>query len=274
MTTFYSIVQYVPDPIRDERANVGVVVFGDGQVRTRFLHNWTRVRQFGSEDISFLQQFANRAKSWSDPEVPLPGLGEAVRLDESGLRAIAGRWLNTIQFTEPRASTLEPEALLNEMANRMLTEAPTRRTAYRDRRIAGKIARDSVREALKSRVGNDWRQLMKRRETRIPGQLDEHSLDVVVGNGNLRFAAQGLSFENDDDKEVDRDVKITAWTVDDIRNAKAGLELAVVALPPRHASMVYDHALHIFQELHAEVVPETAVKEWAERVASAVVRDA
>jgi hypothetical protein len=272
VTTFYTVVQYVPDPIRDERANVGVVVFGDDRIRTRFLQNWARVKQFGSEDISFLQDFARRAKSWSDPEVPLPGLAEAVRLDEQGLRAIAGRWMNTVQFTEPRASLLDPEELLQEMSARMLEEPTRRQVSYRDRRVAGKIARESVRDALKNRVGKNWRQHLKPAAHRLEGQLDQHSFDVVIANGRPRFAAQGLSFENDDQREVDRDVKITAWTVDDIRKVGAkDLDLAIVALPPRQPSAAYAHALHIFDGLNAEVVPETAVKEWAERIASTVV---
>jgi hypothetical protein len=36
MVCYYTIVQYYPDPIADERINIGVMVFGDDQVRSRF----------------------------------------------------------------------------------------------------------------------------------------------------------------------------------------------------------------------------------------------
>ena len=59
MTSHYSIVQYVPDPIADERINVGVIATGEnGTVRVRFLGHWQRVHQFGRGDVSFLQEFA------------------------------------------------------------------------------------------------------------------------------------------------------------------------------------------------------------------------
>ena len=32
MATFYSVIQFVPDPVADERMNAGVVVFGNGRI--------------------------------------------------------------------------------------------------------------------------------------------------------------------------------------------------------------------------------------------------
>ena len=66
MPAFYSIVQYVPDPVIDERINVGVIVFGEGRVMSRFVDNWRRVRNFGSEGIAFLRKFADQAEQMSD----------------------------------------------------------------------------------------------------------------------------------------------------------------------------------------------------------------
>lgn len=36
MVSRYSVIQYVPDPIADERMNVGVVVFNDDTVLCTF----------------------------------------------------------------------------------------------------------------------------------------------------------------------------------------------------------------------------------------------
>ena len=33
MSSYYSVVRYVPDPVADERINVGVVVFGSDYFR-------------------------------------------------------------------------------------------------------------------------------------------------------------------------------------------------------------------------------------------------
>lgn len=87
MVSYYTVVQYYPDPIADERINIGVMAFGDGRVRSRFIQDWRRVEQFGGEDISFLHDFARRAEAW----------------EETTLR-------------EPLYSTREPDELLDEMA--------------------------------------------------------------------------------------------------------------------------------------------------------------
>src|SRR5579885_3191655 len=40
MASFYTVVQYVPDPVADERINAGVIVFSRDRVAARFVKNW------------------------------------------------------------------------------------------------------------------------------------------------------------------------------------------------------------------------------------------
>jgi hypothetical protein len=52
MTSWYSVIQYVPDPIAGELINIGLLVSDEQEVQVHFLQNWERVRCFGmSEDI-------------------------------------------------------------------------------------------------------------------------------------------------------------------------------------------------------------------------------
>ncbi len=65
MASRYSIIQYVPNPIADERINIGIVAFNDQLVKTRFVKSWKRVRCFATDesDIDYLQEFtANMQK--------------------------------------------------------------------------------------------------------------------------------------------------------------------------------------------------------------------
>lgn len=56
MVSRYSIIQYVPDAIANERINIGVLAFDDQVVRVKFLAKWNRVVHFApSADISFLK---------------------------------------------------------------------------------------------------------------------------------------------------------------------------------------------------------------------------
>ena len=107
MPSYYCVVRYVPDPIKEEQINIGVIVFGYGCVRTRFTTNWQRVYNFGDNDIGFLKDFVS----------------QAARLTERRIREIADRWINTIQLTQPRASELTLEALLKDVAQRYLGES-------------------------------------------------------------------------------------------------------------------------------------------------------
>ena len=47
MTSYYTVVRYVPDVVRDERVNIGVIVFSDNEKRSQFLKNWGRVKSLG-----------------------------------------------------------------------------------------------------------------------------------------------------------------------------------------------------------------------------------
>ena len=78
MTSFYSVVQFVPDPIIDERLNIGVVVFGNGIVRTRFIDNWKQVTAILPAYADFIRDFTSRCSD----------------MDETTIQSIGGRWIN------------------------------------------------------------------------------------------------------------------------------------------------------------------------------------
>jgi hypothetical protein len=269
MASFYTVVQYVPDPVTDERLNVGIIAFDSGVIRSRFLRRWRRVQQFGAESIAFLKEFAQQVGQSSRSEVPLPGLGTTVALDADAIRAISGRWMNSIQFTEPKASLLAPDELLAETAPRFLREVAPRRRGFRDRRAAASLATSRVAAALEERVGEASRDLL-RKNVKLQGEFDQHQFDVAVQNGRVFFAAHGLSFEGPLTRDLEKEIDATAWGVDDVKRQQPRLPLAIVALPPRTQSKTYERASRVFEGLRADVVDENQVDEWAQRMAAAV----
>jgi hypothetical protein len=268
MAVKYTIVQYVPDPVKDERVNIGVIAFEDGTVRSRFLRTWARVQTFGGESVEFLKDFARRVSGWSDTTLPLPGFETEVRLEEEGIARIAGRWMNSIQFTEPRASMLSPDEVIDEVAPRFLNERVVRR-GFRDRRVAASLARTSVREALRETLGNDWQKVYKTNAV-LKGSLDEHQFDVAATNGKPFFAAHGISFEVPPSRELRKEIDATAWAVDDVRKEHPNLPLALVALPPRTQSKLFASAQRVFNGLRVDVLVGGEVSEWASVRASLV----
>lgn len=123
MSSHYSIIQYVPNPIADERINFGVLVFDEHSVRTRFLQNWGRVRSFGKpESIDFLKDFADKMEAAAKDGLLFPGevLGKVPRCER--MTKIARDWMNSIQITEPRGSLLGVDELLEDTVKLFLVE--------------------------------------------------------------------------------------------------------------------------------------------------------
>jgi Protein of unknown function (DUF3037) len=270
--SFYTVVQYVPDLVADERVNVGVLVFQDNLIRSHFLRSWKRVQAFGGEDVTFLRDLAQRVKEWSSDQLTLPGTKPGLGLNEEALMRLAAEWRNTVQFTPPRASILAPDELLTDVASQFLREQVRQKPRFRDRPAAAKLAATKLRYALQARLGEQAKAMLKR-NIRIPGALDEHLFDVTVMNGDIRLAAHALSFEGPHTPALEREVKASAWAVDDIRKRRGDLELAVVALPPRTRSKAYDQAAHVIRELGATFVAEQEADAWANLMAELVAAE-
>src|SRR2546422_6558376 len=195
MPTTYTVVQYVPDPIADERLNIGVIAISGDRARARFLANWARAERFGNASVNALRDFARQVDEAALPNLALHGLGGRMELSEAKLQAMARRWVNSIQFTTPRTSLLEPDDAIDTLAQRFLHEHVPAVREFRDRRAAAAVAVRSIRHALANRIGGRGRgrELVRRRHP-LAGHLDTHRLDAVVGNGRALLAAHGISF--------------------------------------------------------------------------------
>jgi hypothetical protein len=105
MASRYSVIQYVPNLIVDERINLGVLVSDEQDVRVRFLQNWERVRNFGlSEDIDLLKKFAHEMQEVTKDGLLFPGDYPSDLPRHERLMKVAYGWMNGIQVTEPRGS--------------------------------------------------------------------------------------------------------------------------------------------------------------------------
>jgi hypothetical protein len=111
MTSYYCLFQYAHDIAGDERVTFGVITYDSDGICTRFLEDWSRIRAFALKDIDFLDEFALRTTY-------VPPTLEDVRF-------WVRNWHNSLRLTEPRASLLSKEELLDRIAEKALTE-PTK----------------------------------------------------------------------------------------------------------------------------------------------------
>jgi hypothetical protein len=261
MSAYYCVIQYVPDPGKDERINAGVVAFSGDQVRAQFVRDWWRVQRFGDRSISFLKDLARQLKEAEN------GTGD---FTEAVIRTMAGKWMNSVQFSEPRGSLLNLEDLLDDASQRFLHEPRPPKARPRDRRAAAKLAAKAISDALETLGGKEARGLLKRNKS-IPGRIEEHKFDVAVGNGRPTFAADAFSFEGSDLEGVAIDVRAAAWGFEDVRKKSPDLDLAVVFLAPDLENNEVTSATRIFDDLGADVVLEADIPDWADSIAEMAV---
>lgn len=267
MASRYSVIQYVPNPISDERINLGVLVFDENVVRVHFLTSWKRVRYFAAtEEIDFLRNFTHNMRKAVKTGLLFPGDRKGDMLCHERLLEASLNWQNSIQFTQPRGSLSSVDKLLEEVISIYLLEPPEKSNRLRDRQAAAKIATSSVRNVFKKKYGQDKAQDFIKTSFSLEGGHKKHKFDVAIANGNPYLAAHGISFEVHTPETTQDSV---AFMIVDVKSEQPNFPLAVVALPPKKESSdfktlksSYDRMTTTYKSLGAMVVSENSVESW------------
>lgn len=175
MASRYSVIQYVPNPIADERINIGVIVFDEKIIKVHFLRSWERVKAFGKEDIRFLRDFARRMGEASKNGLLFPNddpnNGQS-RVDR--LRKVSRGWINSIQFTEPRGSLENVDSLFKEAINTYLVDEIPVQQNMRDDRVFQKRSNSIVRSKPKNHSSRVTKSLKKEIVSKDNSLIDYH----------------------------------------------------------------------------------------------------
>lgn len=274
MASRYSIVQYVPNPIADERINIGVVAFDDNDVRVQFLNNWSRVQAFGREDIHFLRDFAKRMNFAASEGLLFPGDEPDGTPKHERLKKIAQGWINSIQFTEPHGSLDNVENLLEDIAQTYLVNVVPTKTK-RNRQDAARITTSIIRKTLISYDDKPALKEMLKNDFPVKGSHKQHKFDAVVANGKPYFAAHGISFEVHIPESLQDSI---SWMISDVKESDPKLPIEIVALPPKQEwqdyeklNKVYQTTISTYRSLGAEVLQENEVQPWASQTIDKLV---
>jgi hypothetical protein len=193
----FSLIRYVPDVVKGEFANIGVVLRETGRedgATVRFTRDWSRVRCLDpNADVELLEsletEIAERLRAGPNE------LANAERLNAKPLLATLEDTLsNSVQLTEMRGTLAESLPAEMEQLLRMYVEplkAPaTRRKVSGRSAIAGRMREEFERAGV-------WALMRKRiaasQYTR-PG--DPLKIDCGYRNGKVRMF-QAVSLEND-----------------------------------------------------------------------------
>jgi len=277
MPSFYSVLQYLPDPLRGECVNFGVITYNDRGARARFLRSWRRISAFGGEDITFLRDFAKSVDQAIDSQTLLrlsPDAPERPQLDAEKLESMASDWMNSIQLTPARASLLSPDALLASIAGDFLYEPEREHRQARSRLHAGQLAYDALRNAVTFRVPEPLARKVVQHGREIRGHAEPHRFDASLGNGKALAAALGVSFETKEERDQEAYVTQAAWSFADVRKVLPDLPLTLFVIPPPGGDNDPFHRARIIaRDLDVQVVKEGQKEAWASRAAALLPAD-
>jgi Protein of unknown function (DUF3037) len=110
MSAHYCVVRFLPSALAEEFVNVGVIAFRGSTVRATFLDDWTRAEEFGGRSLAPARSF----QAWIERY--------QAALDEETIRLVQRNWKGSLRLSEPRASLLDVEALLAEIAPTFLVK--------------------------------------------------------------------------------------------------------------------------------------------------------
>jgi hypothetical protein len=268
MTAHYSVAQYVPDPVSGECVNIAVVTWDERRIFARALKDWRRASAIGSHGLATIKAITNRLVEVSAAQQPLI-VENATPFDVSALKSVIGTWHHAIQFTPPRGSLKDAEALLADVAPTFLRELPARRPRRaRSRITAARIAADLMFRAVQEKLPDKVKELIGK-NGELSGHLESHTVDVILGNGKPLAAVQALSFEGADSPALQREVDATAWLIEDVKRKHRTLPVAVFLLLPKSETKTYLRAKRLFPRLKSDFVSEPEMEQWAKRQARA-----
>src|SRR3990172_5045542 len=117
---FFSVVRYVPDPVRDEAKNIGVVLVAPdaGFAGARFNLAKTHLPR-GSEKLEFLRSIAKTYQKL------LPGGMPTSRelVERSYLESLHSEATNQVQFTAPNVGMGKPSEVLDRIYRERVAES-------------------------------------------------------------------------------------------------------------------------------------------------------
>ncbi len=275
----YSIIRFVPSPVRGEFVNLGLIVGSDqtGEWLIDVVGSRSRAAKMDDENVlpmvaADIQRLQSNIESYSDPDM----FGASVDLSLSWLRELSRDSQNLLQFSAPKTvlATSAQEAM--EKLWTLLVFEPT------------KSSRTSVTKS--SVLSQYWAALkthnlgarnVKKRV--ILETSKAHSpIDVVVHNGEVKDITQCWSLQIKNTDSLMNDIRSWGWTMRTLREKGGDILVNEGRIPvpndvgigvvyaPSENKQVEEEAFEVFQnsDVDAQCVLMSAVDEYAKSSAA------
>ncbi len=256
MPCHYVVIQYICDPIADERVNLGVLAYDEhGEWQLRMLDDWKRAERFTGITRGGLRRHGD------DITEALTAASAPAQLIEKWLT----QWEHSLQLSHPRGSLRSVEETVRTITEQVLVEQAAKRQSSGRPALVRK-ARSSIEASLsRAQLSGLTEQVLSGKQP-VAGHAEPHEVDLALRNGHLLMAARALAFSARRSTYMEYEVSDTAWTVRDLQELDDGPEFAVLLSPPQDKDRPdYQRALSLFGELNAEVVFPPGLERWADR---------
>ena len=244
----FSLIRYVPDPVKGECANIGVLVraAGAAQPMVRFTRDWSRVRCMDTNvDVELLESLEAEMNE---------RLSAGERTDTKPMLAVLEDTLsNSLQMTEMRGTLAESLPTELELLMRMYVE-PLKAPAPRKKQ-SGRAAIVSAMRDEFERAGV-WRLMRKRISAAQYTQAgDPLKIDCGYRNGQVRMF-HAVSLESDAEAAKGLAYSAAGLRAGVVRAYGAELELTAVVEPLSKASDAeqYGFALSVMESAAVRVL--------------------
>lgn len=272
MIARYTVVQYVPNPLADERINIEIIAWDEGGVAAKFSSNWKRVQSFGHENVGYVREFVKRTTSALEAS-NADLFKNSESMDVVKLEKMIGEWHHSIQFTTPRTSVKGRDAVLTDVSPIFLRSFPSSHAGSRSRKTAAVIAAKELQSAIALRDPKYVEKLLKKNHS-LKGQCASHQFPVALANGHLIAAMETISFEVSEQRQLELELEAVFWTCSDVKNLDEEAPLAVFALAPKRKSELFRRAAKVLRKLDVDLLTESSLGGWAKKQIAAAVPEA
>lgn len=287
----YSVLKFVPDPVRDEAVNLGLVMAATDEswFRAEFLRTFAKVRALGGlPAVAYARALVRDLEA----EVPMDGSQSrlflpAERLDSllANVQSSDRRSRGRVRATEPHAAVTDNPDELFEDLFRELIGRPGRRpltAAQVDQKVLmagpGTAAqpaprtRDELKKVFKDRALVDWElQPSRLSEEGVEGTVP-HRVDFGLYNGALRSVVHTVSFAVEP-LYVEYQRAVLAETALDLRSlGRKAVDFTMLYVPAPADDETLGHlelaTLRFMQRQDIAAVPGPDVDQLADQVRS------
>ncbi len=229
----YSVVKFVPDPVKDERVNIGVIVSDDErQFATKFIDNFELLKErYSILGIDLLKSIV------SSYDVNLRDRKRSLEdLHKSSLKN------NRIWVESPRATnSASIEEAVSEIYSQMIS-IPEKQDG---RRIQNSLDK-KIEDVLYNKLGMEKRHV--RRSCVVEGMKTNGKFHYVFGNGHITDILQRISFDVRNKDHALQQVKSFVYDSSDIHK-KSGKINCIAYMPiPKNPCAQHKEAINILND--------------------------